>query len=40
VLTPHIAWTTIEARRRLMQTTADNVAAFLAGSPQNLVAGN
>ena len=24
-LTPHNAWATIEARKRLMQTTADNV---------------
>lgn len=39
VLTPHIAWSPIEARRRLMQTTADNVAAFIAGNPINLVTG-
>ena len=37
VLTPHIAWATLEARQRLMQTTADNVAAFLNGQPQNVV---
>ena len=37
LLTPHIAWATIEARKRLMQTTADNVAAFLDGSPINVV---
>ncbi len=37
LLTPHIAWATIEARQRLMQTTAENVAAFLAGSPINRV---
>lgn len=37
VLTPHIAWATLEARQRLMQTTADNVAAFLKGQPQNVV---
>ena len=37
VLTPHVAWATFEARQRLMQTTAKNVAAFLAGQPQNVV---
>jgi glycerate dehydrogenase len=37
LLTPHIAWATIEARHRLMQTTADNVAAFMAGTPINQV---
>jgi len=37
VITPHIAWATSEARGRLMQSTIDNVAAFLAGEPVNLV---
>ncbi|MBN1417510.1 MAG: D-2-hydroxyacid dehydrogenase [Planctomycetes bacterium] len=37
LLTPHIAWATLEARRRLMRTTADNVAAFIAGHPINVV---
>ena len=36
-LTPHIAWATLEARRRLMKITAENIAAFLAGRPVNLV---
>jgi glycerate dehydrogenase len=36
-LTPHIAWAALEARRRLMKITAENVAAFLAGRPVNLV---
>jgi glycerate dehydrogenase len=36
-ITPHIAWATLAARRRLMQTTAENVAAFLAGKPINVV---
>lgn len=39
LLTPHIAWATAEARQRLMDTTAANIAAFLAGSPQNQVNG-
>lgn len=37
LLTPHIAWATVEARRRLMKTTAENVAAFIAGNPINVV---
>jgi glycerate dehydrogenase len=38
-LTPHLAWATFEARERLMGITADNVAAFLEGQPQNVVNG-
>ncbi len=37
LITPHIAWATLEARQRLMQTTVENVAAYIAGSPINLV---
>jgi glycerate dehydrogenase len=37
LITPHIAWATTEARARLMQTMVDNVAAFLAGKPINVV---
>ncbi len=37
LLTPHVAWTAIEARKRLMQITADNIAAFKAGQPINVV---
>lgn len=37
LLTPHIAWTSVEARKRLMQITADNIAAFQAGQPINTV---
>ncbi len=36
-LTPHIAWAAIEARKRLMETTAENVAAFIAGAPIHVV---
>ena len=36
-LTPHIAWAAVEARQRLMQVAAENVAAFIAGKPINLV---
>jgi glycerate dehydrogenase len=37
IITPHIAWATLDARRRIMQTTARNIAAFLAGNPVNVV---
>lgn len=37
VVTPHIAWATREARVRLMSIAAENIAAFLRGSPQNVV---
>lgn len=37
LITPHIAWASVEARRRLMQLAADNLAAFLAGRPTNVV---
>ncbi len=37
LITPHMAWATVEARKRLMQMTADNVQAFQNGSPINLV---
>ena len=36
-ITPHNAWATIEARRRLMTVTAQNIAAFQAGKPINVV---
>ena len=36
-LTPHIAWATVEARKRLVAIAADNVKAFAQGSPQNVV---
>ena len=37
IITPHIAWATRNARRRLLDVTAANVRAFLAGTPQNCV---
>jgi glycerate dehydrogenase len=37
LVTPHIAWATREARTRLMDAAIGNVAAFLAGKPQNVV---
>lgn len=37
IITPHIAWLTLAARRRAMQITADNVRGILRGAPQNVV---
>ena len=37
VITPHVAWSTKEARARLLQTVADNLRAYQAGTPQNQV---
>ena len=36
-ITPHIAWATRAARARLMGTAVENVRAFLAGKPINVV---
>ena len=38
-ITPHIAWATLAARRRLIQTACENVRAFLAGQPIHVVNG-
>ena len=37
IVTPHIAWAPKEARTRLMQTTVENLEAFLNGKPINVV---
>ncbi len=37
IITPHIAWASLEARRRLMGVAVENVSAFLSGRPVNLV---
>jgi len=38
-ITPHIAWATTAARRRLMQEAVENVKAFRNGRPRNVVNG-
>jgi len=37
LITPHIGWASHEARRRLIDLTAANLNAFLAGKPVNVV---
>ena len=36
-ITPHIAWATLQARKRLMSIALQNVEAYLGGKPQNVV---
>ena len=36
-VTPHIAWATLDARKRITQTTAENIQAFIGGSPIHVV---
>ena len=36
-ITPHIAWATVEARRRLIEVAVGNVRAFIKGHPINQV---
>ncbi|HEY7319344.1 MAG TPA: D-2-hydroxyacid dehydrogenase [Candidatus Binatia bacterium] len=37
VVTPHTAWSTREARERLLGEVADNITAFFEGRPRNIV---
>jgi glycerate dehydrogenase len=37
IITPHIAWATLAARRRLMNAVVGNVRTFLRGEPVNVV---
>lgn len=37
LVTPHIGWATVEARRRLILAVASNIQAFLDGRPVNVV---
>lgn len=36
-ITPHIAWASVEARRRLMEIAVSNVIAWIGGTPRNRV---
>jgi glycerate dehydrogenase len=37
LITPHLAWAALAAREELMHRTAENIRAFLEGSPVNVV---
>src|SRR5690606_23305366 len=37
MITPHIAWATIEARTRVMSIAVDNLSAFLNGRAKNVI---
>jgi len=37
VITPHVAFDTIEAELRIMQTTVDNIKSFVSGNPINIL---
>ncbi len=37
LITPHLAWASLESRRRLLEIAAENIRCFLAGRPQNQV---
>jgi len=37
IVTPHLAWASVQARQRLMDICVQNVQAFLNGSPLNRV---
>ena len=37
LMTPHISWATLEARTRLVGVAVENLKAFCAGKPQNVV---
>ena len=37
IITPHIAWASVEARSRLIDAVTENLRCWMAGTPQNLV---
>jgi glycerate dehydrogenase len=37
ILTPHVAWASLEAMQILADQLIDNIEAFVAGKPQNVV---
>ena len=37
LITPHISWAPRESRQRIMDCTVENIRAFQAGKPQNVV---
>ena len=39
VITPHIGWTPLDTRKRLLDITEDNLRGWLGGNPQHVVNG-
>ncbi|MBQ8688484.1 MAG: D-2-hydroxyacid dehydrogenase [Ruminococcus sp.] len=39
IITPHIAWSPLETRQRLLGIAYENLRCYLSGSPQNVVSG-
>ena len=39
IITPHMAWASIEARERCVSETCKNIEAFLKGENRNIVNG-
>jgi glycerate dehydrogenase len=37
ILTPHVAWSSREAMQTLADQLVDNIEAFVAGAPRNVV---
>ena len=37
MITPHIAWASLETRKRLMNAVENNLKLFLSGNPQNVI---
>ena len=37
ILTPHLSWASVECRRRILETSVENLRAFLRGAPQHVV---
>jgi len=37
IITPHSAWSTLEARQRLVDETAENIRVFIGGGKKNVV---
>lgn len=37
IITPHMSWGAKGSRQRIMDTTVENVKAWLRGAPQNVV---
>ena len=37
IITPHISWTSLECRQRIMDITENNIKSFISGNPINTV---